>query len=164
MKPDMPENLPVDGDAAFAYIGGVTTPSMDDFKLMIFLEASGQGFYQALADVAPTDEVRDLLARTGREELAHAHRLQRVIEKTTGETFAVPQPSDNPYFAAPPGLEVTAELLSTIAEGEFGGEALYEGWAQSMTDDECAKLLRQNGKEERTHGERAQAIIGLLAT
>jgi len=159
---NLPANMPEDSDAAFAYIGTVTAPTVDDFKLMIYLEASGQGFYQALADVAPTPEISDLLARTGREEMAHAHRLQKVIEQISGESFAVPTPEENPYFAVPEGIELTEELLGTIAEGEFGGELLYEGWAQSLDNEDAAKLLRQNGKEERIHGERAQQVVGLL--
>ncbi len=162
MPANMPANMPKDSDEAFAHIGSVTAPTVDDFKLMIYLEASGQGFYQALAELAPTPEISDLLARSGREEMAHAHRLQKVIEKISGETFAVPTPEENPYVAVPEGLELTKELLDTIAEGEFGGEVLYEGWAQSLDNAEAARLLRQNGKEERMHGERAQEVVSLL--
>ena len=159
---NMPKNMPADGDAAFAYIGSVETPAIDDFKLMMFLEASGQGFYQALAEAAPNDEARDLLARSGREEMAHAHRLQKVIEILSGEHFPVPEPQDNPYFAVPEGIEITKELLETIAVGEFGGKDLYDGWAATLDNDEAARLLRQNGKEEHIHGERAQQVQALI--
>lgn|GEM_PF-155146 len=158
----LPENMPADGDAAFAHIGTVTTPSVDDLKIMVCLEASGQGFYQALADAAPNEEAADLLARSGREEMAHAHRLIRVIKMLNGEDFAVPGPDENPYYAVPEGIAPTPDLMATIAEGEYGGEALYEGWAQALGDPEMGKLLRQNGKEEKGHGERAEHVAILL--
>lgn len=158
----LPENMPADGDAAFAHIGTVTKPSVDDLKIMVCLEASGQGFYQALADAAPNEEAADLLARSGREEMAHAHRLIRVIKMLNGEDFAVPGPEENPYYAVPEGVAPTPDLMATIAEGEYGGEALYEGWAQALGDPEMGKLLRQNGKEEKGHGERAEHVATLL--
>jgi rubrerythrin len=49
-----------------------------------------------------------------------------------------------------------------MAKGEFGGELMYEGWAARIGNDEVARLLRQNGKEERRHGERAQQAKALL--
>ncbi len=158
----LPANAPDSFESALERLGRVSEPGLDDFKLMVYLEAGGQGFYAGLAEGAPSDAIKALFEKTGREELAHAHRVSRVIEKLSGETFGVPEPADNPYYAPPVGIAITAELLATIAEGEFGGEALYEGWAASVDDDEAAKLLRQNGKEERMHGERAKEIIGML--
>ncbi len=158
----LPANAPDSFESALEYLGSITTPSLDDFKLMVYLEAGGQSFYAGLADSAPNDAIKALFEKSGREELAHAHRVSQVIEKLTGETFGVPEPTDNPFYDPPQGLAITSELLETIAEGEFGGEALYEGWAASVDDDEAAKLLRQNGKEERMHGERAKEIIGML--
>ena len=159
---NLPENMPADVDAAFAHIGTVTKPSIDDFKIMVLLEASGLGLYAGLAEGAPTDQIKDLLNRSGREELALAHRVRRVIEKLSGEVFDVPEPADNPYYAEPDPSMLNTEFLEMLAQGEFGGEMLYEGWAAGMEDAEAADLLRQNGKEERMHGERAQEIIGLL--
>lgn len=158
----LPADMPDTFESALEHLASVAVPTMDDFKLMVYLEAGGQGFYAGLAEGAPNDDIKALFEKSGREELAHAHRVSRVIEKLSGETFGVPEPADNPYYAPPQGLAVTAELLATIAQGEFGGETLYEGWAASVDDEEAAKLLRQNGKEERMHGERAEEIIGLL--
>ena len=156
------ENLPATAEEAFMKIGSTATPTVDDFKLMIYLEASGQGYYGALAEAAPTDEIRELLNSNGREEMAHATRLQRVIKKMTGEDFAIPEPADNPYYDPPANVELTREMLETIAQGEFGGDALYGAWADSLDDEECAKWLRQNGKEETRHGERAMKVADLL--
>ena len=109
------------------YIFTVTNPTVDDLKVMVMLEASGQGFYEALAEAAPSEEIRALLSKNGQEEMGHAHRVARVIKQVFGEDFAVPGPDENPYYMKPAGMAVTKELLDTITQGEIGGEALYEG-------------------------------------
>jgi hypothetical protein len=57
---------------------------------------------------------------------------------------------------------VSKEMLNGIAQGEAAGEALYDGWATYLGNEEAARQLRQNGKEEAGHGERAQQAIALL--
>jgi rubrerythrin len=158
----LPKEMPQTSEAAFAYIGTIETPSVDDLKLMVCLEASGQSFYRALAAGAPSKEIGDLLNANGREEMAHAKRLQKAIRILTGETFEIPAPEANPYDTAPATLPVDAALLDDMAKGEFGGELMYEGWAAKIGNDEVATLLRQNGKEERRHGERAEQAKALL--
>lgn len=159
---NLSDGMPKNAEEASAYIFSVKTPTLADFKVMVLLEAAGQGFYSALAEAAPNDEIRALLSRSGQEEVGHAHRVSRVIRKIYGEDFAVPDPADNPYYRLPQGLTLSKEMLNGITQGEIGGEALYEGWAGTVDDEEAARLLRQNGKEERRHGERAQEAIGLL--
>lgn len=158
----LPAGMPQTSEAAFAYIGTIDRPSVDDLKLMVCLEASGLSFYKALAAGAPSKAIGDLLAANGREEMAHARRLQKAIEILSGETFDIPAPDANPYDTAPATLPVDEALLDNMAKGEFGGELMYEGWAAKIGNDEVAKLLRQNGKEERRHGERAQQAKALL--
>jgi hypothetical protein len=75
----------------------------------------------------------------------------------------VPAPDQNPYYTKPAGLAVTPELLDGIAHGENAGEALYQGWAACMDDAEAARQLRQNGAEERVHGERVQLAKVMLS-
>ena len=159
---NLSDRMPKTAQEASVYIYTVKAPTLDDFKVMVLLEAAGQGFYSALADAAPSDEIRTLLARSGQEEVGHAHRVSRVIKMIHGEDFAVPEPADNPYYMVPQGLVVTKEMLDSITQGEIGGEALYEGWAGGIGNDEAARLLRQNGKEEGKHGERAQQAVALL--
>jgi rubrerythrin len=154
---------PKTASEASAYIFSVTKPTLDDLKIMAMLEAAGQGFYEALAEAAPNAEIRALLAKNGQEEMGHAHRVARVIKQMHGEDFAIPGPADNPYYSKPAGLVVTKEMLDGITQGEIGGEALYEGWAVALGDEEAARQLRRNGKEERGHGERAQQAVALLA-
>jgi rubrerythrin len=160
---ELTANMPRNAAEAGAYIFTVSKPTLDDLKVMVLLEAAGQGFYAALAEAAPNAEVRTLLARSGQEEMGHAHRVVRVIKQLHGEDFAIPGPDENPYWFKPEGMVVTADLLNGITQGEIAGEALYDGWATALGDEEAARQLRRNGKEERGHGDRAQQAIALLA-
>jgi rubrerythrin len=158
----LPAHLPQTVDGASAYVYGVTTPTSDDLKLMICLEAAGQGFYAAFAEAAPNEEVRAVMAKNGQEELGHAHRVARALKLVYGEDFAVPEPGDNPYYARPHGVTLSVEMLNSIAAGELAGDALYEVWATNLDHEEAGRLLRLNGKEEKGHGERMQRAAGLL--
>ena len=157
-----PDNMPPDFESALGYIMSVAAPTLDDFKLMAYVEAGGEAFYAGLANGAPNPQIKDLLAKNGREERAHANRLKRVIEKLSGDNFEVPEPADNPYHAEPEGVPVDADFLDFLIDAENGGDALYQDWASTVEDDECAGLLRQNGKEETTHAERAKEMKALL--
>ena len=159
---ELSATMPKNATEASTYIFTVTKPTLDDFKVLVLLEAAGQGFYRALADAAPSDAIKSLLGKSGAEELGHAHRVSRVIRLLFGEEFAPPEPADNPYYMMPQGLVLSKEMLDGITQGEIGGEALYEGWASSIGNEEAARLLRQNGKEERGHGDRAQEAKRLL--
>ena len=157
-----PQNMPADFESALGYLMGVTEPTINDLKLMAYVEAGGEAFYIGLVNASPKQEIADLLAKNGREERAHAHRCKRVIEKLSGESFTVPEPADNPYYVIPEGIAVDAEMLNGLIEGELGGDALYQGWAATMQDSECADLLSQNGKEEIRHGDRCKQALALL--
>jgi len=160
---ELSETMPKTAEEAGAYIFTVNQPTLDDLKVMMMLEAAGQGFYAALAEAAPNIEIRALLEKSGREEMGHAHRVARVIKQVFGQDFAVPAPEQNPYYMKPAGLAVTPELLDSITQGENAGEALYDGWAAYLGDAEAARQLRQNGAEERGHGERAQLAKAMLS-
>lgn len=159
---NQPANLPPDFESALEYLMGVTQPTVDDFKLMAYVEAGGEAFYAGLAKAAPKPEIAELLMRNGREERAHAHRCKRVVEKLSGESFDVPGPDDNPYYVMPEGVTIDAELLNGLVEGEDAGDRLYQGWAAAMDDAECADWLSQNGREEIRHGERCREALALL--
>ncbi len=159
---ELSDDMPKNAAEAANYIFTVTKPTLNDLKVMVMLEAAGQGFYAALTDAAPTAKIRSLLSKNGQEEMGHAHRVVRVIKQVFDVDFTIPGPDENPYYTKPAGLVVSKEMLDGITQGEIGGEALYEGWAAALGDDEAARLFRQNGKEERGHGERAQKAIALL--
>lgn len=157
-----PENFPADFESALSYLNEVKVPTIDDFKLMAYVETGGEAFYAGLANGAPNEKIKKLLNQNGREERAHAHRLKRVIEKLSGEDFSVPTPEENPYYVEPEGIPVDEDFLNFLIEAEKNGDDLYERWAQNMADEECAGWLRQNGKEETRHAGRAQEAIGYL--
>ncbi len=45
---------------------------------------------------------------------------------------------------------------------ENNGNTLYDTWASHTANAEAAALLRQNGKEEVRHGERAAEAMALV--
>jgi rubrerythrin len=160
----LPPGAPATLNEAFAYIGAVTAPSIDDLKLMVVLEAAGKGLYDDLAAGVEDEAVRALLARNGREELAHAHRVSRAIGTLTEADYPVPAPAENPYLTGPaPKRAVDRAVLMALAEAEFAGENLYERWAANCANPEAAALFRQNGREETEHGLRLQQAANLLA-
>jgi rubrerythrin len=157
----LPAGAPENPGEAFARIAAVASPSLDDLKLMVYLEASGQSAYLDLARTAPEGEIRALLETNGREEMAHAHRVAKVIHLLSGETFEVPKAEDNPY-AKPSDRKVDRPLLQFLVGAEDGGCALYETWASHTDNAEAAALLRLNAREETRHGERVGRMLELM--
>jgi rubrerythrin len=157
----LPPGAPETAGAAFAHINAVVDPTIDDLKLMVFLEASGQSAYEELACSAPNPEIGRLLRANGREELAHAHRVSKVIKRLTGEDFPPPSAEDNPY-AKPAGRTVDRQILNYLVAAEDHGATLYETWARHTADPAAAQLLRQNAEEEALHGQRAAQAITFL--
>ena len=158
----LPDHLPQTVDGASAHIYAVTTPSADDLKVMVCLEAAGQGFYGAFAEAAANDEVRAVFSRNGQEELGHAHRVSRALKLLYDIDFAVPEPADNPYYAHPKDVVLSREMIEGIARSELAGDALYDLWATNLGHAEAGRLLRLNGREEKGHGERMLRAATLL--
>ncbi len=154
----LPSNAPALARDAFAHINAVTNPTLDDLKLMVFLEASALNSYFDLARGAPNPEIKALLEANGREELAHAHRVSQVIKLISGEDFPPPAASENPYVT-PSDKPLEPAILSYLVTSERNGCTLYETWAGYMTDPQAANLLRQNGKEEIDHANRAAEAL-----
>lgn len=163
MTATLPAGAPQTLGAAFAHINGVTTPSLLDLKIMVLLEAAGLELYRSVAAGSDNASVKELLDHNGREELAHAHRVAKAITAISGEEFMPPDAQDNPYLAAAmPATPATAETLRGLAQGEFGGETLYETWAANCDNTEAARLFRLNGREETEHGNRLIEAAALL--
>jgi rubrerythrin len=157
----LPASAPATSGEAFAHINAVTDPTIDDLKLMVFLEASALSSYFELAESAPSPTIADLLRANGREEMAHAHRVAKVIKLLTGEDFAPPAAEQNPYVVAT-GRKVDRGILEMLVGAENNGNSLYQAWASNTANAEAAEMLRQNGKEEIRHGERAAEALKLL--
>jgi rubrerythrin len=158
--PTPPSYMPESAGEAFRHINAVSAPTIDDLKLMVYLEASGEVGYGSLASSA-NEAVAKLLNANGREEVAHAHRVAKAIGIIYGEDFAVPTPSENPYAKAS-DTKVTRAILEGLVRAENNGKALYDTWAENTANAEAAALFRQNGIEEAKHGARAQEAIALL--
>ncbi|MBW2244876.1 MAG: ferritin-like domain-containing protein [Deltaproteobacteria bacterium] len=163
MASSLPDTIPADFMAAIAHLETKDKLGVDEMKLMVLLETSGDPLYQKLASLAPEGEATDLLLKNGQEETAHAHRLKRAIEISTGEPFAMPELDENPYAEPPPFTELTPELLAGFVAGETNGDAAYQRWADNEPNPEIAALLRQNGREETRHGERVKRVSEILA-
>jgi rubrerythrin len=164
MPTEIPSGSPTTLGTAFAHINSVKTPTIDDLKVMVLLEAAGLELYDNLAAATDNADVIALLQHNGREEMAHAHRVSKAILAISGESFLPPQPTDNPYLVtALPHMPVTADVLKGLAQGEFSGEMLYQSWADTIGNDEAAQQFRQNGKEETDHGNRLIKAAALLA-
>lgn len=159
----LPAGAPATLGEAFALINGLESPGVDDLKVMVLVEAAGLDLYKGMASGTDNPQVAALLLHNGREEMAHAHRVAKAIKSISGEDFPPPDAADNPYCAGPmPSMAVTIEGLKSLAESEFGGEAMYEMWASNSTDPEAARLFRLNGKEEAEHGGRLLEAAALL--
>ncbi|WP_068073022.1 hypothetical protein [Novosphingobium lentum] len=160
----LPDDAPQSLGEAFAHIGSIKTPTVTDMKVMVLVEAASEELYRQTALGTEHDGVIALLHHNGREEMAHAHRVSKAIKAMNGEDFPPPAAADNPYLKAGafPFAEVKPEALRKLAQGEFGGEALYEGWASGVGNDEAARLFRLNGREESEHGNRLLEAALLL--
>lgn len=160
LEPGMPPTI----GEAFAHIGRVTAPTVMDIKVMCLVEAASKELYRATAAGAENPAVADLLRTNGDEEFVHARRAAAVLRVLTGEDFTPPEADTNPYLASGvfPIGELTPPALRKLAQTEFDGERLYEGWALSIGNNEAASLLRANGKEEADHGNRLLQAAALL--
>lgn len=159
----LPAGAPPSMGEAFAHINSLTSPTVDDLKVMVLIEAAGLDLYRGIAAGSDNQAVVALLEHNGREELAHSHRVSKAILAITGEAFPPPEASDNPYLGGPMmSVPLTPEGLRGLAQSEYAGEALYESWAANSSNEEAARLFRLNGKEEAEHGERLLAAAALL--
>jgi hypothetical protein len=148
---------------AFGRLMAVTMPTVDDLKTLMVLEAGGKSSYAAKVRGTSNDAVKRILEQNGREELGHAMRLRQVIKIVHGETVVVPSDDANPFAVGTDVVHpVTKDELASIAGGEAVGGDLYDRWAACFSDEEAAKLLRQNGLEERRHGDRIREAAAFL--
>ena len=156
-------DYPPTTEAAFARLRTVKHPSIDDLKLVVLLEAAGQGFYEGLAEAAPNEAIKRVFQKNGREETGHAHRVRRVIKLLFDEDVPMPSNESNPFCKVPATKPVVnRETLDAIVKGELDSDVWYQGWADGIANEEAARLLRQNGKEEAGHSVRVKEAIELL--
>ena len=159
----IPKDAPQDLYDAFAYLGSLTRPTLDDLKLTVLLEAAGKAMYDHFAASVSHPAMQALLSASGRDELAHARRVSRAIGLLTGADYPVPEREENPYLVGWLAPTLTKDLLENLAEAEFRGEDMYGQWAEGCENAAVAELFRQNGREESLHGERLKTMSHLMA-
>ena len=155
-------NAPADFFAAVAALGAVERLDVDALRLLYRVECSGEDFYNLLADRIGDARAAELLRRNAREERGHAERVRRVLGIKLGSGYE-PTGDDQARYAVPLPETISPELLPLIVQGELDGDAGYQRWADRESDPEAQRLLRLNGREETTHGERVREVIALLA-
>ena len=148
--------------SAVAALNTIEELDVDALRLLYRVECSGEDFYNQLADRIGDAGAADLLRRNGREERGHAERVRRVIGIKLGRPYE-PTEEDRARYAIPLPDKIGPELLPLIVRGELDGDAGYQRWADRESDAEAQRLLRLNGREETTHGERVREVIALLA-
>jgi len=146
---------------AVSALGTIEQLDVDALRLLYRVECSGEDFYNLLAERIGDARAADLLRRNGREERAHAERIRRVLGIKVGRPYE-PTAEDLSRYPVPLPETISAELLPLIVQGEIDGDAGYQRWAERETDPEVQRLLRLNGREETTHGERVREVIALL--
>jgi rubrerythrin len=147
--------------AAVAALGGIERLDVDGMRLLYRVECSGEDFYHLLADRIGHPEAAVLLRKNAREEYGHAERVRRAIGVKLGGVFE-PPPEDRERYPVPLPDVIPLDVLPVIVQGEIDGDRGYQRWAESETDPEIQRLLRLNGREESTHGERVTRVLALL--
>jgi rubrerythrin len=146
---------------ASAAVAGMRELDVEGMKLVYRLECSGEDFYDKLADRIDNDRAAELFRKNGREELGHAKRIARAIAIKLGTDF-VPSGEMVERLEIPLPDEISLDVLPQIVAAEIQGDAGYQAWADREPDEEVAKLLRRNGREETGHAERVREAIAIL--
>ena len=161
----LPAGYPEEAFAAFAFLKDRTQLGVDDLKVLALIECYGEAFYFKLAASVSLPEAQALLRRNGQEERGHAHRVLKAIRLKSGEAYELPADGDNPFIRnLPAEVPCDAGIISALETGEADGDLTYQVWADNESNAEIAELLRQNGREESRHGQRATEVRRLLAS
>lgn len=164
----LPPGYPDQAFEAFDILKSRTRLSIEDMQVLAMIECFGEAFYFVLARHVTHPGARALLERNGREERGHAHRMLKAIRLRTGEDYALPADEDNPFFRfLPAELSCDANIIASLEAGEADGDLTYQAWADNEPDAMISNLLRQNGREETRHGQRASEVrrlLGMAAT
>jgi rubrerythrin len=145
---------------SYSQLSELDALGIDELRSLFTIELGGERFYQALADMAGSDQAAELLRRNGREEAAHARRVARAVSIKLGSDF---QPTSDmlevPEVRLPDSLPA---ILPALIEGERQGDAIYQKWAENEPDPAVARLLRLNGREESLHAGRVEQVRAIL--
>jgi len=159
----LPSGYPSDLYGAFDTLKRRPRLAIEDLKVLAMVESAGELFYTNMAKTLVNPEAKKLMTRNGQEERGHAHRMLKAVHLLGDASFDLPAHADNPFVGTlAPEIPVDADVLSMLENAEKDGDLQYQTWADAEPNAEVAKLLRQNGAEEGTHGERVAQIKVLL--
>ena len=148
--------------SAVSALGAIEQLDVEALRLLYRIECAGEEFYNQLADRIGDARAADLFRRNGREERGHAERVRRVLAIKLGHAYE-PTAEDTAPYNIPLPDTISPELLPLIVQGELDGDAGYQRWADREPDAEAQRLLRLNGREETTHGERVREVMAILS-
>ncbi len=150
-------------EQAFDVLKTRTQLSVEDLQVLAMIECFGEAFYFVLAKNVSNPAAKSLLERNGQEERGHAHRVLKAIKLKSGQDYTLPANQDNPFFRfLPTELSCDANIIGSLEAGEADGDLTYQVWADNEPDAAVSNLLRQNGREESRHGQRATEVRKLL--
>jgi rubrerythrin len=135
---------------------------VEALELIYRLEMSGEHFYNLLADRVENEEAAALLRKNAVEERGHARRIARALSIKTGKEWS-PTAEQEILLDAPMPPSIDAPLFLAVVKGEIDGDAGYQHWADLETNEDIARLLRLNGREETVHAGRAQQVYEILS-
>jgi len=147
---------------AGASLASKTSLGVAELEIIYQLECSGEVFYNLLADRVDNAEAAALLRKNAIEEKAHARRVARAIEIKLGHEWS-PTPDLEKILDIPLPDTIDAAMFLAVVQGEINGDAGYQMWADAESNEEVARLLRLNGREETIHAGRAQQVADILA-
>jgi rubrerythrin len=150
---------PRDFFAAVAEIYEFEALDVEALRKVYRVERVGETFYEKLAAKLENPDAADLLLRNAREERGHAERVRRAIGKKLGRDYE-PAGADLETLPIPLPEKITPELFEGIVAGEIAGSGYRSG--PTAARSRGPKLLRQNGREEIVHSERAARVLALL--
>lgn len=147
---------------AGASLASKTSLGVAELEIIYQLECSGEVFYNLLADRVGNADAAALLRKNAIEEKGHARRVARAIEIKLGHEWT-PTPDLEKILDIPLPDTVDAAMFLAVVQGEISGDAGYQMWADAESNEEVARLLRLNGREETIHAGRAQQVADILA-
>ena len=148
--------------SANASLAGVDRLGVEEMQVIWRVEMAGERFYEMLAERIDSAEAKELLRRNAVEERGHARRIARALSIALGTEWA-PTPEQEVLLDVPLPDTIDARLFAGVVQGEINGDAGYQKWADNEPNEEIARLLRLNGREETIHAERAQKVLDILS-
>lgn len=148
---------------ASAALADKETLDVPALELIYQLERSGEVFYNMLAERIQNEEAAQLLRRNAVEERAHSRRVARAIAIKLGRDWE-PSAAVDEILPIPMPDTIDANLFLGVVQGEIRGDAGYQKWADNEENEDVARLLRLNGREETIHAGRAQQVHAILSS